>query len=161
MPTIEQIQELPAEHRQAVPADYIDRLGHMNVQWYFHLFGVGAMKLMNAIGYTDESIDTRRIGCFVLTQTIRYIAEAREGDIISIHSRVLGRSEKKLHHMHFMVNETRQNLAATLEALNIHADLTQRRSAPFPEDIAENIDCLLEQHNLLDWEAPVAGAMSA
>jgi len=38
-----------------------------------------------------------------------------------------------------MVNETRGTLASLFECVNSFADLTVRRTAPYPEDIAARI----------------------
>ena len=157
--TTDEIRQLPALARVTVTEEYIDRLGHMNVEWYFRTFGLGAMKMMAKIGITSDYIEKRHGGSFVLTQTIRYIAEARLGDDLSVHGRVLGRSGKKFHHMYFMVNDSQDNLAATMESLNIHADLKARGSSPYPPEIAENIDRIWEEHRQLAWAAPLSGAI--
>jgi acyl-CoA thioester hydrolase len=78
---------------------------------------------------------------------------------VAVRSRLLDRSEKRLHYMHFMVNETTGALAATQEAMGTHADLTRRRSAPWPPDITANLDALIAEHNVLPWEAPLSGAV--
>ena len=61
----------------------------------------------------------------------------------------------------FMVNETRGTLASIFECVNSFADLTVRRTAPYPDEIAARIDTLLAKHRALDWAAPVCGVMSA
>jgi acyl-CoA thioester hydrolase len=58
-----------------------------------------------------------------------------------------------------MVNETRGVLSSTFECVNAHADLTIRRTAPYPAHIAAQIDALIGEHNRLDWQAPTCGAM--
>ncbi len=75
--------------------------------------------------------------------------------------RVLGRSAKRIHYMMFMVNETRGTLASTFECVNSFADLTVRRTALYPPEIAAKIDALLAQHQALHWDAPVCGVMGA
>jgi acyl-CoA thioester hydrolase len=63
--------------------------------------------------------------------------------------------------MMFMVNETRGTLASTFECVNSFADLTARRTTPFPPEIGAKIDVLLTQHQALDWDAPVCGVVGA
>lgn len=157
---IEEVQQLPQYHREVIPNEYIDHLGHLNVKWYFHMFGKAAMTLIPSIGYTGDRITEKKQGTFVLTHIIKYLAEIREGHTVSVHGRILGRSEKKMHKMYFIANEDRQNVAATLEVLNCNIDLEHRRSAPFPDDIAANIDAMLESHRALDWFPPVSGILN-
>jgi len=61
--------------------------------------------------------------------------------------------------MHFLVNETLNQLAATLESLGTHADMKLRRSAEMPPDVAALMDATLEKHSRLEWEAPVCGVI--
>ena len=89
----------------------------------------------------------------------RYLAEVREGQTVAVRTRLLGRSAKRIHFMHFLVNEAAANLAATLESLGTHADMRRRRSAPVPEDVAAKIDAILERHRRFAWQAPVCGVI--
>jgi acyl-CoA thioester hydrolase len=61
----------------------------------------------------------------------------------------------------FMVNETTGRLAAIFECVNSFADLTLRRTAPYPAEIADRMDPMLAQDAALDWPAPVCGVMGA
>ena len=76
---------------------------------------------------------------------------------VAIRTRLLGRSEKRFHVMHFMINETQGRLASTIEMLGTHADLTLRRAAPMPDEIAAKFDIKLAADQQLGWEAPVSG----
>jgi acyl-CoA thioester hydrolase len=59
------------------------------------------------------------------------------------------------------VNETKGKLAAIFECMNAFADLSIRKTAPFPPEIAARIDVWIENDSRLDWAAPVSGPMSA
>jgi acyl-CoA thioester hydrolase len=61
--------------------------------------------------------------------------------------------------MQFMINETTTQLASTFEALITHADLEIRRSAPMPAQIVKKLDATLAEQEILDWEAPISGAI--
>ena len=43
--------------------------------------------------------------------------------------------------------------------LHAHADLRTRRTAPFPAQVAAQIDALIAAHRALTWPAPVSGSM--
>lgn len=156
---MEDINDLEILFRLTIPEDYLDRLRHMNVQKYFSMYGDGARILLSSLGITDEYISERHGGNFVLKQLISYLQEVRLNEDVTVRVRLLGRSEKRMHLIYFIVNETRQLISSTCETLTTHADLNARRSSPFPPDIAANIDELLARHEALDWEPPLSGSM--
>ena len=81
--------------------------------------------------------------------------------MVAIYLRVVGRSAKRVHYLMFMVNETRDTLAAIFECVNAFADLTARKTAPYPPEIAAAIDMQRTEHQALAWPAPVCGVMGA
>ena len=81
------------------------------------------------------------------------------GDTIAVYTRLLDRSAKRIHYMMFMVNETRGTLASIFECVNSFADLTVRRTAPYPDEISQRIDAVLAEHSQLPWDAPECGVM--
>jgi acyl-CoA thioester hydrolase len=151
--------ELPLYHRQTIPKEYLDAMGHMNVRWYMALFDEASWRFFAALGMDEEYYRERRLGGFALKHHIQYLAEVREGQTVSVRTRLLDRSAKRIHFMHFLINETAGNLAATLESLGTHADMRRRRSAPVPEDVAAKIDAILAHHRRLAWQAPVCGVI--
>ena len=161
MISIEQLETLPFYHRATIPETYLDVMGHMNVRWYLALFDDAAINFLISLGMTLEYFDTEKSGIFALQQFIQYLAEVHVGETVAVRTRVLGRSAKRIHFMHFMINETTGKLACTLETLSSHADLTIRRTSPFPTHITDRIDAILADHRRLDWEAPLSGAIKA
>ncbi len=159
MITVEQVQQLPKLYNFTIPEDYLDEMGHMNVRWYLGIFDDAAVHLFRQLGMTAKYFKANQTGAFALQQFIYYWREVRLDETVSIYSRILGRSAKRIHMMYFMVNETNQTLACTLEGLGSHADLNIRRTSPYPAHIAGNIDVMLAEHQQLDWSAPVCGAI--
>jgi acyl-CoA thioesterase FadM len=152
------LSTLPIMHRTIVPEDYIDAMGHMNVMWYTHLFGKATVALFQQVGMDRAYFQSGR-GAFALKQLFSYLVEVRFGEEITIRSRVLGRSAKRLHVMHFMSKGTPEVLTTTNEFLSTHVDLESRRSSPFPGLVAAAIDRLAAEHAGLGWEPPVCGVM--
>mgnify|MGYP002713098405 CR=1 FL=1 len=159
MPTIEQIQQLPYLTRHTVTTDHLDAMGHMNVRWYLAFFDDAAWTLFESFGMTADYYRENQAGGFALQHIIRYLAEVRVGETVAIYGRVVTRTEKRVQFMYFMVNETTQTLAATLEGVGAHADMTVRRTAPYPPHIATILDDMIATHQQLDWEAPLSGAI--
>lgn len=157
---LEKIELLPLFHRETIPSTYIDLMGHMNVQWYMALYNAAGRKFFASLGMDEEYYKREQAGGFALKHFIRYYAEVCEGETVVVRSRIVGRSEKRIHFVHFMVNETTRKLASTLEALGSHADMRIRRTAPYPQEMADMIDAKLEEYEKLDWDPPLCGCIT-
>ncbi len=157
---LEKVKTLPSFHRETIPESYLDVMGHMNVRWYVALFDKAADSFFASFSMNSDYFATER-GLFALQQFIHYLAEVHMEQSVVIHVRLIERSAKRLHFMYFMINETTDKLACTMEVLCAHADLNLRRTSPFPPHIAKQIDAMLFEQNQLDWVAPISGALKA
>lgn len=159
MITIEQLGALPLMHRATITEEYLDEMGHMNVRWYIALYDAAAWQLFASFGMDRAYFAEAKAGAFALKQFVQYLAEVRLGETVAIRSRVLGRSARRVHVLHVMYNETTGALASTMEVLAAHADLTKRRTSPFPPQLAAAIDELIAEHERLPWTVPLSGAI--
>jgi len=150
---------LPVCYRKTIPSDYQDIMGHMNIRWYFDLFARSGRTFFKSHGLDEDYFQNGNFGVFALKHFIQYFAEVRVGQTVAIHTRLIGRSEKRFQFMQFMINETTSRLASTFEALITHADLKLRLAAPMPAQIVQKFDATLSNDETLDWEAPICGAM--
>ncbi len=157
---IDRLRSLPLYYRETIPKDYIDAMGHMNVRWYMALYDQATWAFFETIGMTSEYLQRCHSGAFALRHFINYFSEIHAGQTAALHTRVLGRTDKRFHFMHFMINETADQVASSFESLGTHADLEQRRSAAFPPFIAEALDVQIQRDRQLDWEAPVCGILN-
>ena len=157
---LERIEVLPLYHRKIIPSDYLDAMGHMNVRWYMALFDTAIWQFFKSYGLDQSYFTKQQSGVFALKHFIQYFAEVKVGEVVGLRIRLLGRSDKRFQFMAFMINETTGKLASTLEVLGTHADLTIRRASPLAPAIAKKIDGKLAEDQLLNWEAPVCGAIT-
>jgi acyl-CoA thioester hydrolase len=155
-----ELTSLPITHRAVIPDAYLDEMGHMNVMWYTHLFSEAAWGLFQMVGLDRTYFAAHHAGSFALAQHFRYLKEVRLGQHVTLRSRVLGRSARRWHTIHFMTIDGPDELAATAEVVSTHVDMTARRSSPMPPTITDAIDRLLTEHSRLGWAAPVCGAMA-
>jgi len=153
------LTSLPVTNHKVIPEKYIDIMGHMNVMWYIHIFDIGTRNFFDSFGFGQEYINRTGNGSFALESHIRYLGEVKQGEAVTVRSRLLDRSAKTLHFMHFMTRDHDGKMAATIELLGAHADLGQRKVAPFPPEILARLDRLLNTHQQLSWDAPVVGTM--
>ncbi len=154
---IHQLAPLPLFHRATITEEHLDAMGHMNIRYYMAHFDEASWGFFASFGMDEEYCRIYQAGGFALKHFINYLAEVRLGETIAVRIRILGRSAKRIHFMHFMVNETTGKLAATLEVLGTHADMVIRRTSPYPTHIAGQIDAILEEQNQLGWDAPICG----
>lgn len=154
------LASLPLTHRITITDGYLDLMGHMNVRHYLGIFDDATWHFFAHFGMDHHYYTTSGNGSFALQQFIYYAAEVRADETVAIRSRLVARTDRRIHFIHFMVNETTDRLAATVEVLGSHADLRVRRTSPFPADIAAKQDALLAEHNRLTWPAPLCGAIA-
>ncbi len=156
---VEKLAALPQYHRETIPSDYLDAMGHMNVRWYMVLFDKTVWHFFEAHGLDEAYYTKNKSGVFALKHFIQYYSEVKVGETVGLHIRLLGRSEKRFHFMVFMINESTGKLAAILESMGTHADLVARRASGMPLEITTQLDARLEIDHKLDWEAPVCGSI--
>jgi acyl-CoA thioester hydrolase len=154
------LSTLPITQRAVIPESYLDEMGHMNFMWYTHLFSNAMGEVFELFGMSRDYCLANKSGAFALKQFTAYLAEVRAGETVTVRSRVLGRSVKRLHVMHFMIKENAGVLAATSEVLGTHVDMTTRRTSPWPPRLAEALDRLIAEHAVAGWVAPVCGAIA-
>jgi acyl-CoA thioester hydrolase len=159
LPTYDQVLELPETIRQQVPADFIDENGHMNIGRYFELSAQAVWLRYTEVGMGQAYIDERGLTTFTAEHHLRYLAELRLGEELSVHVRAVDRSAKVLHTMAFVVDRSNRRLACTFEDTLVHVDLATRRPRDLPEDIATRLDAMLAEHRGLAWAPPVCGVM--
>lgn len=159
MISYEQAQQLPQFNKVTIDETMIDVMGHLNVRHYLGIADDATFECFIQFGMDQAYYDETDGGAFALEQHIRYFAEIRLGETMAVHTRVLGRTAKRVHFIHFLLNETRQNVAATVENVGSHANTVIRRTSPFPAHIAENIDKMMTPHQSLAWDAPICGVI--
>ena len=117
MNSIDDVRQLEACYETTITKEHLDEYGHMNVKWYAQLWGWGASGFMNARGLDFVKDVEFGIGYWVLRQIIDYTAEVLEGDHITIYGRMVARTDKVMHNMYWMVNDTQNKIAATSQVL--------------------------------------------
>ena len=154
-----QLQTLPVVHQRTIPSEFLDEMGHMNVMYYMHLFDRGAWGTFRLVDLDIEEMARRQVGMFALRHYIQYLAEVRVNEMVKVRSRFLAISQKRVHFMMFLENETRGILAATLEALATNIDMHVRRSAPIADDLRNRLQDEITKHEKLGWDAPTSGIL--
>jgi len=157
---LEEITALePCCLRLTIPDAYRDENGHMNMRWYLAIFDDAGEVLHERLGLIPEYHRVRRTGTVDLEHHIHFLSEVMPLDRVAVYVRCVASSPKRLHYLMFMVNETRGRLASIFECINAFMNATERKTAPFPQEIAERIAEAVAGGASLDWPPPVCGAM--
>ncbi len=158
-PQVAELSPLPVTHQAVIPESYLDHLGHMNVAWYTHLYGTATRRFYELFDMGRAQQLEHDAGVVALESHIRYLAEVRLGEHITVRTRAIARTEKRIHFLQFMVLDEEKRLASTCEFVAAYMDMTARRMAPLPEPVAAGFDRIVAEHARLKWEPPLCGAM--
>ena len=148
-------------HRETVRPDWIDYNGHMNVAFYVMAFDHATDGLFDVLGIGAEYCRRENRSVFAVEQHIAYKRELKEGERLVVSSQLLGFDDKRLHFFQRMAPEGGDYLAATMESLGVHVDMTARRAAAFPEAAHEALSRLMAQHAVLELPAGAGRSVAA
>lgn len=151
VPSAEQLGSLPLTLEAEVVPQFLDDMGHMNVAWYMHLFDRATWALLLGLGFSRDYIEQHHAGAFAAEQHVKYLAELRLGDRLEIRSRLLSASARRIHFVHFMSHTPSGRLAARLEGIGVHVDLSARRATRFPPEFSEKLAAMQATHAALPW----------
>lgn len=158
MPSYEQVRTLPRLLETMVTDEHEDANGHLNVTGYMALHDSAAWHWLGELGL-DPSTSGRPYGIMDLEHHLRYVAELHVGDRVAVHAQLLDRAQRRVHGLWYLVNETAQRVANTLEFVSVHVDLEQRRAVAFEAATAQALDRQVEEARR-DWAPPVSGVMA-
>ncbi|WP_370617567.1 thioesterase family protein [Mumia qirimensis] len=123
-----------------VPAEYEDGNGHVNIRHYFDLHARAGDVAFEAIGFDESYRDVRGLSAFSIEHRIRYLDEVLVGHDVAVYVRMLARSSKVVHGIQLLFDTTTGALANTFEFIEGHVSLEQRRTVPWPDDVAALLD---------------------
>ena len=98
--------------------------------------------------------------CFSAEHHCTYLTELRTGDMMSARVRLLGRSQRAAHALVYLLDETHQQLSYVMEEIFLHIDMSTRRTAPWPADVAASIDQRVIEDADLPFPASISGCLA-
>ena len=139
---------------RAVPAEWIDYNGHMNVAYYTMAFDQSLdVFLERELGIGERFVASERLGPYALQAHLGYLGELLEGQSFTIEIQLVDADAKRMHVMLVMRNSETGEIAATCEEMLMNVDLKTRKSAPYTDWAQTRIQRLLRDH--ADLERPV------
>ena len=153
-PTLDDLDDLGVLLRLEVPPEFEDLNGHVNVRHHYALHMEGVEKAFVEQLGVDEARAADGEGTFSLSHHITFHSEILVGHDVSVHLRLLDRSDKIIHAVTVLADRTTGRVASTIEFVEANVDLTVRRITPMSEDLAAALDGLLDRHRELTWDLP-------
>jgi acyl-CoA thioester hydrolase len=158
-PTYDDIATLPAHAQQSVPAAFEDLNGHLNIRHYLGITSEGLDEALEEIGVRGDWRNTGR-AVFSAEHHLTYFHELRTGDRVSTRVRLVGRSERAVHALAYLVDEERKRVSYVMEEIFLCIDMETRRTTPWDDDVAAQIDARVKEHQDLPWQAELSGSMA-
>ena len=159
-PTYDQLIELPAYAEQPVPMPFEDINGHLNVRHYIGIASEGLDESLVEVGIPQMWPLTHGHACFAAEHHVTYLSELRTGDTMSARVRLLGRSERAAHALVHILADTHQRVACVFEEILLCVRLDDRRTEPWPTEVAKLIDERVAEHAALPWAAETSGCLA-
>lgn len=127
-----------------VSDDMCDMNGHMNVRHYQTIPMDFDNNFYHRLGFGEDYI-ARGYSFFTAEQSIRYLKECLKGEKLTPRFRMLN-VNKKLYHSACAIYKESNEVAALVEAVEIHIDMSIRKSADMSDEIFENMVRMKREH---------------
>lgn len=159
LPTYAELAALPSYSERPVPVAFEDINGHMNVRYYLGIASEGLDEALEEVGIPTNWAD-KGFAIFSAEHHLTYVAELLTGDAVSARVLLVGRSERALHLVIYLLDDTREQVSCVVEEICLHMDMTTRKTSPWPDEVASQIDDRVAEHQALDVKPTLSGSMS-
>jgi acyl-CoA thioester hydrolase len=128
-------------YKGAVMTWECDSNGHMNVMYYINKFENAGRNLSLEMG--TSKMMSKEMGFVVVEQTIKYLKEVFEDDLLYVESSLVSFSNKALIMQHEMYNGLTKELVSTMDVVGVLFDKINRKAIPIPEESKEALKELI------------------
>jgi acyl-CoA thioester hydrolase len=129
-----------------VEPEWIDYNGHLNMAYYNVLFDRAVDETYELIGVGTDYVKRRKQSIFTAEVHVRYLRELRAGDPVRVTLQLIDFDAKRLHYFEQLFHAADGWVSATSENLSLHVDITSRKAAAFPSDIAARLAEMKASH---------------
>lgn len=133
-----------------IEPQWIDYNGHLNMAYYNVMFDRAVDELWLQLGIGPNYLRARKCSTFTAECHVRYVREIKLGDPAQVSVLIVAADDKRIHTFKELRHATEGWLSATSENMTLHVDMTERKVAPFPSDIAMRIHALAEAQGKLE-----------
>lgn len=159
-PTYDQLATLPAFAEQPVPMGFEDMNGFLNVRHYLGIGSEGLDESLHSVGIPFNWPLVSGFACLSAEHHLTYLHELKSGDRMSVRVRLVGRSDRAAHAVVYILDDTNQRMACVFEEILLCVRLEDRKTAPWPADVAEGLDKRIAEHAAIGWEPALSGSLA-
>ncbi|KRB78554.1 hypothetical protein ASE01_04665 [Nocardioides sp. Root190] len=159
-PTYDQLATLPAFAVQPVPTAFEDSNGFLNVRHYLGIGSEGLDESLHDIGIPFNWPIVSGFACLSAEHHLTYLHELRTGDQMSVRVRLVGLSDRAAHAVVYVLDDTNQRIACVFEEIFLCVKLEDRKTAPWPADVAGGLERRVAEHDALDWKPALSGSLA-
>ena len=123
---------------------HCDHMGHMNVMWYVGKFDEATWAFFGDLGLMPSQLRAEKRGMAALEQNLKYLREAKPGDMLEIYTKPLEVKTKTIRFFHQMIDCESGEIAATCELVAAHLDTSARKAIALPDKVRKKAEALIE-----------------
>jgi acyl-CoA thioester hydrolase len=143
-----------------VEPSWIDFNGHLNMAYYNVLFDRAVDEVYELLGVGEPYVTKRRHSFFTAEVHLRYLRELRADTPVRVTFQLLDFDAKRIHYFEQLFHATEGWVSATSENLALHVNIDQKKTAPFPEDVALRLAQMQRSHTKLPRPEAAGGRIS-
>lgn len=133
-------------YRTPVLRDWIDYNEHLRDAFYLLIFSHATDALMDRIGLDEAGRAETGHTLFTLEAHINYLAQAKLGDLLEVRTQFIDRDQKRLHIVHNLHLEGRDEPLAVSEQMLMNIDFHAGRSCVFADAVDRHVSELFRQY---------------
>lgn len=135
----------------AIESGWVDYNGHLNQAYYGVIFDRAIDDALGPVGLGPDYIKTRNCSYMTVENHTCFIRELMQTDPVRVATRVLDVDDKRLHTFSELRHATEGWIAATVEYMFLHIDMSVRRTSPWPADLRAKLETLKLAGNAAPW----------
>jgi acyl-CoA thioester hydrolase len=129
-----------------VEPGWIDYNGHLNMAYYNVLFDRAVDEVYEVLGLGLDYLKSKQHSTFTAEVHVRYLRELHAGDPVRVTFQLLDFDAKRLHYFEQLFHADEGFLSATSENMALHVDMTAKKTAAFPDEIAARLARMQAAH---------------
>jgi acyl-CoA thioester hydrolase len=130
-----------------IEPQWIDYNGHLNMAYYSVLADRAVDEAFAVIGLGPDYVEDRRASVFTAEAHLCYRRELVVGDPVRATVQLIDFDDKRIHVFVELRHAGEAWLSASIETMNLHVSMEDRRVLPFPPDILANIAIMKAAHS--------------
>ena len=134
---------------QKIIKDWTDYNNHLNVAYYVLIFDqYGSEVMLTNFNMGENSARTTNKSTMVVESYIAYHREVKEGDEVDVNLVYCDYDKKRIQYKLEMIDAEKKYLAASLEAISIYVDLSERKVVNFEEEKIKKMNNFIQENKL-------------